>query len=680
MPANNLKFLDFEVYPKWWCLTVSDEEENYPGKAYINLFDAETEKRIKDKMRVYTSDGEKYETINKLKQDLTKGVLCGYNIKHYDMIILRCIMDGFGPENLYIANKILTDNTNTLAYSSPQYIKVANYLKSKYGWNEAEAWQDLLDDSVKSLKDKEATLGIDIRETTVPFDKVDLTPEDKENIIFYNKHDVYALHVLYWTTSKPYIDTKIQLCETFGLDKNVGYKNTNAVLVGKVLKAKRVHGTEIIDPTIKIYNTELDGYFKKWIPEEIYKHLLTSQDTKTFELYNNIVDIGDGGLHSVYKVPKVGRVTPALYVESTNEWVMINIDASSCYPSVMIFCDAMSRAVGSEGKQRFAYIRQKRIDLKFLPKVQWSEKDKQFVAAGKLVLNVTYGAMGNKYLELYDDYMRSKVCRVGQMILIALGNNLFTNIPGIKIIQNNTDGILVYVKRSEIDKVNNIVDELQRITKFVFEVEDDSKLWQLNVNNYVAVHPDGEVKNKGGAFVTTIYQPGTNRLRPLSNFCIAKAQIDWFTKGTNPVKHLLSNTTVEDFCLVCTKGPGYRNMGQTMSDGSIVNLGKVSRVVAVTDEQFGIIKKYKVLKKATKTKEAGSIKEDSVALCPPHPLVVNDALYNYKIEDSKLVHIPTGETWEIDYAYYARELDKALDVIWYSIVGEKLGFTKQFNL
>ena len=29
MSANNLKFLDFEVYPKWWCLTVSDEEESY---------------------------------------------------------------------------------------------------------------------------------------------------------------------------------------------------------------------------------------------------------------------------------------------------------------------------------------------------------------------------------------------------------------------------------------------------------------------------------------------------------------------------------------------------------------------------------------------------------------------------------------------------------------------------
>ena len=60
-----------------------------------------------------------------------------------------------------------------------------------------------MDDSVKGLKDKEAALGMDIRETTVPFDKEDLTDDDKAQIIFYCKHDVYALHVNYVCMSKP---------------------------------------------------------------------------------------------------------------------------------------------------------------------------------------------------------------------------------------------------------------------------------------------------------------------------------------------------------------------------------------------------------------------------------------------------------------------------------------------
>lgn len=674
MSANNLRFFDFEVFPNWWCCVISDEEDTYPGGVYNNQFDKEVEDKIKSKMRVITSDMGIIESRETLKQELTTTTISGYNIKRYDMIIAKCISNGFTPRKVYIASEILIDPNKE--YIDAEHIRVGAFLRG-YGWSEAKSWQDLMDDSDKGLKDKECSLGMDIRETTIPFGKENLTEEDKAEIIFYCKHDVYALHVFYWTTSKPYIDTKIQLCHTFGLDTKTGYTNTNAVLSGKVLEAQRVHGTQVIDPTIVIYNKELDAYFKKWIPADIYQHLLTSQEAKKFKLYDNIVDIGDGGLHSVFDVPKIGRITPALYVESTDEWTMINVDASSCYPSVMIYCDAMSRAV--RNKQRLIDIYKKRLELKSIPKSQWSKEDKAFVAAAKLILNTTYGAMGNKYLQLYDDYMRTKVCRVGQMILIALGNCLYNSVPGLKVIQNNTDGVLVYARRTDIPKIQELVNEFSKISKFTFELEEDSKLWQLNVNNYVAIHPDGEVKNKGGAFVLSVFQNGTNKLRPLGNFCIPRAQIDWFVKRENPVKHLLNNTNVSDFCLTCTKGPTYSTMVQ-YNKNETVKLGKVSRVIAVTNEEFGIIKKQGTIKTDRGERKAGDIKEDSVALCPPHPLVINDALYNYKIKNSQLVRISTGERWTIDYAYYARELDKALDIPWYSLKNEKLVITKEFNL
>lgn len=663
MSANNLKFFDFEVFANWWCCVTSDEEDTYPGGSYDNKFDDNTEAAIKSKMRVYTSDDP--DARIKLKADMMKGILAGYNIKRYDLIIAKCVFAGFSPQKLKLANDILINPE--LATSSPEAIRVAQFLK--FGWNEAEGWQDLMDDSDKGLKDKECSLGMDIRETTVPFDKVDLTPEDKEQIIFYCKHDVYALHVLYVTTSKSYIDTKVQLCDTFGLSKKIAYTNTNANLSSKVLEATRVHGTTIKDPTITIRDEKLRNYFETWLPADIYNHLLTKQEALKFELYDNIVDIADGGLHSVYKVPKVGKETPGLYVESNDEWAMYNVDASSCYPSVMIFCHAMSRAI--KKPERLEYIYRRRLQLKLTPKSQWTKEDKIFVPAAKLVLNTTYGAMGNKYLALYDDYMRSKVCRVGQMILIAISNKLYNCIPGLKVIQTNTDGVLVYARRSDFDKIQTIVDEFSAISKFVFEIEEDSRLWQLNVNNYIAVHPNGELKNKGAAFVLEVYQRGTNKLRPLGNFSIPKAQIDFLVKGINPVKHLLSNTNVTDFCLTCTKGPTYRSMVQYNADGP-TELGKVSRVIAVIDEKFGTIKKRKMFK--------GVLKEDSIALCPEHPLVVNDNLNHYKIENGTLTNIITKESWKIDYAYYARELDKALSMHWYAIIGEQKGFTNRFDV
>lgn len=713
---HNLKFFDFEVYPHWWCCVVSDELPEYPGGLHNNKFTYKDELFIKSTMRVYRSDrGSAIEVRDRMKAELKKGVLTGYNNKRYDMIIAKCVALGFSPENLYKVSQILLDDGKTGLANKPEYTRVAPY--AKFGYQEGEAWQDLLDDSDKSLKDKECSLGMDIRETTVPFGKEDLTEEEKDEIIFYCKHDVYALHVVYICIAKGYIDTKIDLCNTFGLDKKTGYINTNANLCGKVLGAQRAHGTTIKDPTITIRDPQLKAYFEKWVPEDILNHLLTSQRSRKAILYGNLISIADGGLHSEYyfediakalgapplyglipntpelqkifgreaeivdgkkRAAATGKYTankPGLYIESTEEWTMYNVDASSCYASVMMYCDSMSRAITNPKRLHQIYLR--RIKLKQTPKSQWTADDKAFVAAAKLILNTTYGAMGNKWLALYDDYMRSKTCRVGQMILIAIGNCLFSSIPGLKVIQNNTDGILVYARRSDLPKIQALVDEFSAISHFIFEVEEDSRLWQLNVNNYVAVHDDtkpieGEnLKNKGGAFVMTVFQPGYNKVRPLGNFCISRAQIAFYTKKENPIKHLLENTSVTDFCLTCTKGPGYSGMIQSNKDCDVA-LGKVGRVIAVTDKCFGQI--YK-----TKSDGNDVIKHDTVALCPPHPLCVNDALYNYSIKDGHLHHVD-GRSWEIDYAYYARELDKALDVVWYKLKNESLKKTKEFNL
>ena len=50
------KFFDFETYPNWWAVVVSDEEDYYLSSAYNYQFTKEEEEKIKSKMRVYTSD------------------------------------------------------------------------------------------------------------------------------------------------------------------------------------------------------------------------------------------------------------------------------------------------------------------------------------------------------------------------------------------------------------------------------------------------------------------------------------------------------------------------------------------------------------------------------------------------------------------------------------------------
>lgn len=671
-----MKFFDIETYPNWWCIVTSDEEDSYLSSAYKYKFTREEEINIKNKMRVYTSDEGK-EGLTNLLRDVSIGCLSGYNIKRFDLIILKCILMHFTPRQIFIAAQTLIGNYTyppEMNITTTEITRVGNYVKGwSAKWQHAQATQDLMDDSDKGLKDKEASFGMDIRETDVPFTTVNLTEQQKEQIIYYCKHDVYALHVQYVCISKPYIDTKLSLGRTYDLPEKVCYEATNAVLAGKVLEAQRVSGTTIKDPTIYIYETPVRQYIEKWVPDEARNHLLTSQKPKQLTMFENKVFMADGGIHSIFTTPKIGREQSKLYVEACEEYGLYNIDLSGCHPSVMIFCGAMPR--GIRRPERFKESVFRRRKLKSIPKPQWTQEDKDFVPAGKLIHNTTYGAAGNKYLPLYDDYMRSKVCRVSQLIIIAVTMAVYKQIPGTKIIQTNTDGILLYTKRENKPKLEAIIKEFEELSEFAFELEEDTKIWQLNVNNYIAINADGKDKLKGKSFVTSIWQLGYNKVRPLGNHIIAKCQYQFYVNKKNPVRMLLEHDKVNDFILTCTKGGTYKAMVQKTIDGDIP-LGKVARVIAVQNQNYGEVRKQKV--------KGDKIGEDLCANCPPHTWIMNDALYNYKIEgpihNRHIIHNVGEKRTAIDMTYYARLLDNVLNIPWYKLKNGKLEFTKEFNL
>ncbi len=58
-------------------------------------------------------------------------------------------------------------------------------------------------------------------------------------------------------------------------------------------------------------------------------------------------------------------------------------------------------------------------------------------------MNTTYGALLNKYNDLFDPLMGRSVCITGQLFLLELAEHLYADIPGLKIVQLNTDGIIV---------------------------------------------------------------------------------------------------------------------------------------------------------------------------------------------------------------------------------------------
>ena len=79
--------------------------------------------------------------------------------------------------------------------------------------------------------------------------------------------------------------------------------------------------------------------------------------------------------------------------------------------------------------------------------------DKVTANALKLVVNTTYGASLNKYNDLFDPLMGRSVCITGQLFLLELANHLLADCSTLKVIQLNTDGIMVSFDDSEYEKV-----------------------------------------------------------------------------------------------------------------------------------------------------------------------------------------------------------------------------------
>ena len=223
-----LRFFDFEVFPNWWCCTFGDLPD-----------DRKITEDLKNNFRVVTSDD--YNARDSLLREMKESgiVVVGYNIKSYDLVIANAIYQGFTPEQVKIVNDLIINPG--CAWDTKEHIRLQSFAKKKlYG----VVYQDLFDDNNGSLKEKEAILGLNILESSVPFDKEDLTEFDKEDVIVYNKHDVFASMYYFVVVMEGYVKNKLVIGKKFNIPESECYMCTNAKLVAKALGAKR---TEFAD-------------------------------------------------------------------------------------------------------------------------------------------------------------------------------------------------------------------------------------------------------------------------------------------------------------------------------------------------------------------------------------------------------------------------------------------------
>lgn len=498
-------------------------------------------------------------------------LLCGFNNKHYDQFILKGVLAGFTPQELKTVNDfIIVEGGNGFDYEPFRQTYVPRIPQ-----------MDVMDDMQMglSLKSIEGHLFMNIEETQVDFN-IDrpLTPKEIEKTFVYCEHDVDATETIL-DLRRAYIEGKRNLGRMCGLTDEQAVYMTNAKLTAAYLRAKPPQDPHT-DERAYQYPPNLK---REFIPQEVFDFFDRIHDDQIpdDELFSSSLEITVGGCPCKVAYGGIHGAIPTYIEEARGTRVIRNYDVASLYPSLMIRCGYTSRNIPDPKLFETAY------DTRLKAK---REGDKVTANTLKLVLNTTYGAMLNRYNDLYDPLMGRSVCISGQLFLLELARQYIAKVPSLKLIQLNTDGVMVSLEESDLPALLAINDEWSKRTQFLLEEDKIAKIAQKDVNNYVMVDTDGGVKKKGGYLVRGLSKAGAFNVNN-DAICVANAIAAYFVDGTPPEETIGKDEDLTHFQMIAKAGSKYSRCFQKI-EGNEIDRQKVNRVYASLDEWRGTL--YKV--------------------------------------------------------------------------------------
>lgn len=535
--------------------------------------------------------------------------LGGFNNKHYDNFILKGVMCGLTPEQIKEINDlIIVEEVN--GWDIPVLREYRVYFDSF----------DLMDDCQVglSLKAIEAHLGIPIEETEVDFNiTYRLSEKELQETIYYCKYDVDATEKLYHLR-QAYLKNKVTLGKTRNLTDRQAMYMTNAKLTSVYLKAQKPE---------KPWNDERNYQYpekllRQYIPQEVFDFFDRMKDDRipNDELFSSKLEIMVGVCPCTIAYGGIHGAIPTYVEEATETRTIRNKDVASYYPHLMTLMGYCSRNMPSP--KMFEDTLEERVAAK-------KAGDKATANALKLVLNTTYGAMlngkdGTAFNDLYDPLMGRSVCISGQLFLLELSEHLIAECSTLKIIQLNTDGIMVSFDHEDEAKYQEITQEWQDRTGFELEEDFIRKIVQKDVNNYVEVPADGgEPKVKGGQLGRGIAPAGAFNINN-NAVVVARAIKQYFIDGTPPEETIAASENILDFQLIAKAGGKYSQCYHLVG-GEKVIVQKVNRVYAVSDKSKGTV--YKT--------HAVTGRDAKVAGLPTHCAIDNNNNLSIEVVDRK---------------------------------------------
>jgi len=376
-------------------------------------------------------------------------------------------------------------------------------------------------------------LEFNMRSETIedlPFDPMlPLKADERSVLLKYNEHDVRETHKFYLKTLSM-IRFREQLTEKYGRN----FVNFNDTKIGKEYfimelenagvkcfsldddgrkpiqtKRDRIKLRDIIFPYIQFQRPEFNAVLQWLRSQEITqtKGVFTELDDlgdlaqyanlktvkKKIKNLNCIIDgfqfdFGTGGIH--------GSVD-ATIVEEDKHHAVLDYDVTSLYPSIAIVNEVFPKHLGKKFCSVYAQLKKDRVAY---------PKGSPENAMLKLALNGVYGDSNNQFSPFYDPQYTMTITINGQLLLCMLAE-MYMTVPSAKIIQINTDGITIKVRRDKIAEVEAQNKKWMEITKLDLERADYKKIFIRDVNNYIGQYTNGKIKAKGAYEWDALYRP-----------------------------------------------------------------------------------------------------------------------------------------------------------------------------
>lgn len=417
----------------------------------------------------------------------SKSVMVGYNNYKFDYPILHGILDKVckTPYEIYLKAQELISNEDDPIKLLPKihYIKQIDLMRVN-GF-------DRIDQRV-SLKHIQFSLDVN-NIIALPYNiEKELTEDEMEEIKLYNRNDVLSTFELY-NRSLDAISFRSALSNLYSVD----FSNKSSSSIGSdIFKLKlKANDIKLYEDGILKQSPRLSVRFKDVIlPGFTFKDPALSclhndilgvdlQEGRTFsrtvELSNSIkLKFGLGGLH--------GSVKDKVYTTS-DESVILDLDVSSFYPSIAIANNFYPEHLGSDFTRIYKNLFDQRMTYPKTSPESYALKE---------ALNSVYGKAKSKFSFLYDPKYALEITLNGQLIIAKLLDELLT-IDGLELIQANTDGCTIFVKRGELSLIESLCCEWEKRFQMKLEKVQFKKMFVKTNSDYIAEKMDGSTKLKG---------------------------------------------------------------------------------------------------------------------------------------------------------------------------------------